>query len=366
MDQVNVRRHRLDLLLGDPGRPPGWAPGTLWTRAPTWLLIASMTACWSPNLRCEPCLVDSPSEKGGGRMGILVAKNYSTSLFARAADHTYVECSTGAKAWSCWGGKTGGTVLRRAVGSTKRADAIAEPNERAGIKCYLINGVCHQAANRILLPARITVHRARGYSVSLAMFGAYGRVGIWPCHAPFNKHPGSGADLPECVPSGADAELDDLVSTVTDQLDWNYVREELALYEQHLDLFTVPRPMTQASAGTFGAFRDAVEVFHLRLFLHMLDHYLGPRLGANLRDRLLAIRRGIETRRMKLEVDYAAGTVAGYEFATLFNQITLAFQDQMADAMTNGQYQTLFRLNKDERVILADPEISKAVFGGLE
>jgi hypothetical protein len=141
-------------------------------------------------------------------MGILVAKNYPTSLFGKAADHTYVECSTGVKAWSCWGGKTGGTVLRRAVGSTKRADAIAKPNERAGIKCYLINGVCHQAANRILLPAGITVQGARGYSVSHAMFGAYGRVGMWPCHAPFNRHLGSGADLPECVTSGVDADQD--------------------------------------------------------------------------------------------------------------------------------------------------------------
>jgi hypothetical protein len=82
-------------------------------------------------------------------MGTLVVKHYPTALFANAADHTYVECGTGGKAWSCWGGQTGGAVLRQATGSTKRADAIAEPNERAGITCYLINGVCHQAANRI-------------------------------------------------------------------------------------------------------------------------------------------------------------------------------------------------------------------------
>ena len=74
-------------------------------------------------------------------MGTLIAFRYPTNMLAQLADHTYVACGTLGKAWGCWGGKTGGTELRRAPGSTKRADAIAEPNERARITCYLINGV---------------------------------------------------------------------------------------------------------------------------------------------------------------------------------------------------------------------------------
>lgn len=54
-------------------------------------------------------------------MGILVAKRYPTKLFMNQAYHTYIECSTGGKAWGCWGGKTGGTAIRQASGSTKRA-----------------------------------------------------------------------------------------------------------------------------------------------------------------------------------------------------------------------------------------------------
>jgi hypothetical protein len=295
-------------------------------------------------------------------MGILVAKHYPTSLFGRAADHTYVECSTGAKAWSCWGRKIRGTFLRCAVGSTKRADDIAGPNDKAGIKCYLINGVCHQAANRILLPAGIMVTGARGYSVSHAMFGTYGRVGMWPCHSPFNSHPGSSGDLPECIPGGVAADQDNLVSTETDQLDWNYVREELALYERNAELFRAPRPVTRASADTFAGSREAVEAFHLALFAHMLAYYLGPRLDADLRGHLLAIRREVETRRMNAEADYAVGRSSGSEFVGMFDQITLDFQSQMADVMTDGQYQTLFRLKKEERVLLSDPEITKDAF----
>jgi hypothetical protein len=134
-------------------------------------------------------------------VGTLVVMRYPTSLFANLADHTYVACGTGAKAWSCWGGETGGTALRRSAGSTKRADAIARPNERAGIKCYLVNGVCHQAANRILLPAGITVRGARGYDVSEALFGTYGRPRgpFRTCRAPFERHPQVAGDLPACA-----------------------------------------------------------------------------------------------------------------------------------------------------------------------
>jgi hypothetical protein len=55
-------------------------------------------------------------------MGELIGMRYPTELFANLADHTYVTCGTGGKSWSCWGGKTGGTELRRGAGSTLRID----------------------------------------------------------------------------------------------------------------------------------------------------------------------------------------------------------------------------------------------------
>ena len=130
-------------------------------------------------------------------MGVLVVKRYPVQGLADVADHTYVECGTGAQGWSCWGGKTGGTELRRGDGSTLRADQIAGANERGGITCYLINGVCHQAANRILLPASITVRGARGDQVSEALFGTYGRPSgvLGLCRAPFDQHTGTTGDL---------------------------------------------------------------------------------------------------------------------------------------------------------------------------
>lgn len=93
------------------------------------------------------------------------------------ADHTYVRTGDGRHAWACFGRKTAGRDLVAGVGSEKVADCIARPDEKAGI-AYLRTGVCHQAANRILYPAGVTVDRARGYAVSHILYGAFGKDAI--------------------------------------------------------------------------------------------------------------------------------------------------------------------------------------------
>lgn len=124
-------------------------------------------------------------------MGQLIAKRYRTSMMAYLADHTHVECGAG-KAWGCFGGTQNGQAINAGEGSTARANEIAEPNGKAGVGRYLIDGVCHQAANRILLPANRLVTNARGYWLFVAIFGTYGRSG-------FNMHPNVTGDLPECT-----------------------------------------------------------------------------------------------------------------------------------------------------------------------
>lgn len=124
-------------------------------------------------------------------MGQLIAKRYRTSMMAYLADHTYVECGAG-KAWGCFGGSKNGEAISAGEGSTARANAIAEPNGEAGVGRYLIDGVCHQAANRILLPANRLVTEARGYWLSVSIFGTYGR-------SAFNMRPDVMGDLEACV-----------------------------------------------------------------------------------------------------------------------------------------------------------------------
>lgn len=289
-------------------------------------------------------------------MGTVIVMAYSTSLFANQADHTYVKCGTGKRAWGCWGGKSGGRVLRRGNASTKRCDKIAQPDERAGIKCYLINGVCHQAANRILLPAGVTVKGARGYSISEALFGTYGRVGFWPCKSPFNQYKNETGDLPECVEPPVKAEKIKMAAvrplSETDKLDWHYIKGVLALYDKAAKMM-----MTKAVGP------DDAEGFHIELFMYMAEFHLGPMLDKGLKGKLKKVRSKTEKIRVKAETVFNNNEMTSQEFVGSFNKTTIEFQEEMAGVMKPEQYETIFDLKPDDHVILADQKIVKKAFG---
>lgn len=285
-------------------------------------------------------------------MGTLIAMAYPTKLFANQADHTYVKCGTGGKAWGCWGGKSGGKQLRQGTGSTKRADCIAQPDEKANIKCYLINGVCHQAANRILLPAGITVRGARGYSISEALFGTYGRVGFWPCQSPFNTCPRVTGDLPQCIAAKKKAKAAPVRAlSVSDKLEWHYIKGVL-------DIYAKAAPMLKSKTVTTA---QATSI-NLELFMYMAEFNLGPLFNRELAKRLKTVRSTTEKTRMKIEKPFAAEEISASEFVDEFDRITLSFQDEMANALTPEEYMTLFDLKPDERVVLADRKIVAKVF----
>lgn len=289
-------------------------------------------------------------------MGTLVAFRYPTQLFLKLADHTYVACGTLGKSWGCWGGKTGGTELRRAPGSTRRADAIAEPDERAGITCYLINGVCHQAANRILLPAGITVQGARGYSVSSALFGTYGRPrGILGfCRAPFDRHAGVSGDLDACIEGARRSGVED--AGVPGGTDGGDPRER-AYLEHSLRLYADSEQRLEAISGT-----DEIVRFQLAQFDLFLDYKLGddPQhrefIGGGGRGALLEIREKTEHERLAAEQRFAdSGDIDAFRRDD--DELTLRFQNQVGKVLDDARYTALLDLEKGDDVTLADPEI---------
>lgn len=298
-------------------------------------------------------------------MGDLVAMHYPTVLFADLADHTYVKCGTGGKAWSCWGGKTGGTELRRAAGSTRRADEIAGADERAGITCYLVNGVCHQAANRILLPAGITVNGARGYEVSEALFGTYGRPGgiLGLCRAPFDQHAGTTGDLPECdamTPTAARRVVGKRRPTARPRAatpaERKYLRGVLAIYGRARAPFA-----SAARARSFAAGRQ-LEAFHLELFMHQVDYRLGSRVDRTMERRLRAIRQSTERSRQKIEEWLVNRHLSGREFARELDAEAVVFQHAVAGALKPADYTKLLGLSPGVTVTLADPRIVRKAF----
>jgi len=292
--------------------------------------------------------------------GTLVVKTYRTTLFARLADHTYVECGTGAKGWSCWGGKTGGTALRSGTGSTRRADAIAGPDERGGITCYLVNGVCHQAANRILMPAGITVRGARGYPVSEALFGPYGRYGVWPCHAPFHQHAGVTGDLPQCV--AATARGDPTRSPPLDaegERERQYLERIRGLYERFETRTRLidQEHVLRARPSDVAHFQAAHEQFALNLFGEMCRMYLGPSLEAGTMDALIRTRQETEHERVALERGLRARDLTLEAFGREFDAIAIRFQEKVAKLLHKDHYIALFGLQPGDAIALADPTI---------
>jgi hypothetical protein len=295
-------------------------------------------------------------------MGLLIAWHYRTTMFAKLADHTYVTCGNQGKAWGCWGGKSGGKPLVQDKGSTKQADAIANPDERAGITCYLVNGVCHQAANRILYPAGVTVRGAKGYAVSEALYGPYGRprglLGV--CKAPFYKHGGIKGDLPECkegIVEFSEEEKAGLKSLMHDEESTEY-RQYLAIVDEMYGRLSVE---TIKAIGTNG-----MRQFQLDLFRVMTEFRLGSEFADSTKGKgLLEVRDNIENQRSKIEDYFQNQDLTVDEFVNRYNKLIEDFQDNTANTLSSDEYRLLLQLKPDEKIVLGDPEIARIAYTGI-
>jgi len=291
-------------------------------------------------------------------MGQFIVWHYRTTIFAQLADHTYVTCGNLGKSWNCWGGDSGGTVLREGTGSTAQADAIATPDERAGITCYLINGVCHQAANRILYPAGITVRGARGYALSEALFGPYGRpralFGL--CKAPFYKHDDVSGDIPECasqLSSFSSLEKKTLKVAGNDQ-DESY-QKYLKIVGEKYD-----QAVTEVQTKTFA--REDTRGFQVQLFDLMTEFKLGD---SGARKNLLEIRETTENRRLEIETNFENRGLSVERFVQESNKLDEKFQENIANSLSDGEYQKLFELERGDVIVLGDLEIARKYYSNM-
>jgi hypothetical protein len=136
--------------------------------------------------------------------------------------------------------------------------------------------------------------------------------------------------------------------TADQKLDWNYLQGVLKLYG--------------SAAGTLRARSVAVsdvQEFHQALFLHMAEFQLGPMLDRRLSSRLRQVQTKTEKARAKIESELRAKEMAFGEYADAFNRETIKFQEEMANAMSPEQYESLFDLKPGDTVLLADPDIVK-------
>jgi len=104
--------------------------------------------------------------------GLPMLHGYALPSQAAVGDHTYVTSDDGL-VWPCWGRSTGGEQICGAKGDSEVANCLSQPMSHAGI-VYLVTGVCHQTANRILYPADRVVDRAGGYRISISIWALWG------------------------------------------------------------------------------------------------------------------------------------------------------------------------------------------------
>ncbi len=287
-------------------------------------------------------------------MGTLVAKKYPAAIMLNLADHTYVECGTGAVGWGCWGGKTGGNQFHQGTGSTIRANAIAEPDERAGITCYLVNGVCHQAANRVLLPAQILVSGARGYGVSEAIYGPYGRPQgfLFFCKAPFYRHDGVVGDLEECVEKEIKEPSE---SSDSSSGEISYIRRALDLYAEQERLISKHEDDPETLLA------DAME-FQTKSFGLMMEHRLGTEFRESDRSKvMLELRLETERHLFALEQEFSEDKHVD-TYADRVDAEVINFQQNAAKVLDERDYFKLFGLELGDQISLADPGITREAY----
>ncbi|WP_146093246.1 MULTISPECIES: hypothetical protein [unclassified Xanthomonas] len=315
-------------------------------------------------------------------MGILQVCCYPTTIALNLADHTYVSCGSGAFAWGCWGGKQGGTVVDVGNGSTLRAEKIAEPDERAGITHYLVNGVCHQAANRILKPADIVAENARGYLLSVALFHIYGResAGLGLFKAPFFEHADVSGDIGQCLSSPyADSIGNTPAGSAAGRHSRAFMRESLVLHELEkkwlesiqgeisLDEFTSPDVLEKNLRKLWDERAQQALAFELKHFGLLLRYRSRVReegeFDRSIYMEMISIRRKFEVNRLRLELSLAVDPVNRWvAFVEAFDELVIDFQVELQHLLSDRDYTSLLDISPNERIVLSDPEIVKNAY----
>jgi hypothetical protein len=103
--------------------------------------------------------------------------------------------------------------------------------------------------------------------------------------------------------------------------------------------------------------------FHVDLFQLEVKFRLGEGLRSTAAKRLRQAKETVELEHYHLARKLADEEMSPAEFVKAFNKMTHQFQDDVAEAVNKTQYKKLLDLDRDERVVLADPDVVKKEFG---
>jgi len=267
------------------------------------------------------------------------------------ADHTYVTSDQNDR-WPCWGlgagGSSGGTEICSGSGSIPRARCLAQPSGHAAI-LWGVTGVCHQTANRILLPSGRIVAAAAGFWASALAYGIYGRdavfwfgwlgpVSICDLIIPPFKKKVSAGKRPAAKRNRADADGSEAL-----------VAEVLALY----------------ALGLAHRRRPDLNVLADKETDLLLDHLAPKPLTRGVKSKIIALRHRSDGRLRTLAGRVYAGKTDGEGFAADGNAAISDLFRQVARVLGADAYTEMFGYSPRVDVTVIDPEEAMTQTGAL-
>ncbi|WP_044797571.1 hypothetical protein [Bacillus cereus] len=246
-------------------------------------------------------------------------RGYAINLRSSTADHTYVKSSDGCT-WPCFGRSEGGCEICVGSADSKVCNELAEPDSHADIT-YGITGVCHQAANRILLPTCKTVKEAGGYFASTFVYGVYGT----DAQEFFVKH-----QIQPCTASTDSTKESEFIKNV--QKIYTPLNMRINNNNSHIDLLD-------------------------QEFVLFLEYKLDNNVNNTLSVKLKEIHTNFHKRKIELINNLHNQKISPRDYANQLNKELSATLDKFAKELTVTEFKKLFNLMPDEHVILVDPEI---------
>jgi hypothetical protein len=298
-------------------------------------------------------------QESNGANRMLVASRLATGTVLRAyaipteinrdLDHTYV-CASDGQIFPCWGNSQNGRIIAAGSGSATRATCFARNESKAGI-VYGINGVCHQTSNRILYPASVIVNRARGYALSVALYGTYGVIEAisaieWAVRKGQCKSEQSTCALEGTTMSNSDDTIRDGRTPSADPALEAYLQQVENLYLRHAHATLLARHIGDpAPSGT-----DV-----LKQELHLLAQYnLNGPLSTS--EDISEAQSVMVARKTALEQQYADGQLSSDEYAKQLNNVANDFLATCARLLSAQDYEAMFGAPPGERIDLVNPD----------
>lgn len=267
-----------------------------------------------------------------------VLYGWSLSSFY-GVDHTYVTSSDG-HIWNCWGRSSGGTIICSGEAIPGIADCISQKKSRAGL-IYGITGVCHQTANRILLPAGCIVSKAKNYWITAFVYGTYG-VRFPSSLLSFNKR------IARCSQETTGLPENLTLEGFRGDSERLYLQRINSMYNHYMSMYRDINALQE---------KDIVTTFlHNELRLTM-DYRLGNENNVNNANKLINYQSELLQEKKPLDDALLKKSLSTLQYARRINDLVNGTFKEISKVLGDQNYAKLFGLAPHLQLEIIDPEI---------